>query len=171
MDKLKKSVSNKDVELLSEEVQEVMNRIPSAIVRWGMTIMAVIVGGILVAATYIKWPKTIESPFEGQQIGNNTVVLKTALSPETLNYLLHADEQSICIYSPMFQQKYSSDGITGRIMKISTICHSNYQYNTALTVVLDHDKTTPDSIFYGDVQFIVSERTLLQSIVGSVKRW
>ena len=41
--------SGKNVELLSEEVQEVMNHIPSAIVRWGMTVMAVIVAGILIA--------------------------------------------------------------------------------------------------------------------------
>lgn len=170
MDRLKKTSSNKDVELLSDEVQEIMNRIPSAIIRWGMTIMAVILSGILIAAAYIKWPKTIESPFEGQQIGN-IVTLKTTLSSEALNYLLHKNEQSICIYSPMFQQKYSSDGVTGIITNISTFSRSNDQYNTTLTVVLNHDKITPDSIFYGDVQFIVSEKTLLQSIVGSLKRW
>ena len=43
MEELKENISYKDVELLSEEVQEVMSRIPSAIVRWGMTLMAVIV--------------------------------------------------------------------------------------------------------------------------------
>ena len=170
MEKLNNKTSNKDVELLSEEVQEVMNRIPSAIIRWGMTVMAFILGGILIAAAYIRWPQIIECSFEGHQIGN-TVVLKTALSPEAMNYLLHRDEQSIRVYSPMFQQKYSSDGITGRINKISTISYSNDHYNTTLTVVMDHNKITEGSIFYGNVQFIVSEKTLLQSIVGSVKSW
>lgn len=170
MDRSKESSSNKDVELLSDEVQEVMNRIPSAVVRWGMTIMAFVLFGILIAAAYIKWPKTIESPFEGLQIGNN-VELKTTLSSETLNYLLHRDGHSICIYSPVFQHKYLSDGVTGKITKISTINRSNEQYNTILTVVLNQDKITLDSIFYGEVRFIVSEKTLLQSIIGGVNRW
>lgn len=167
MDGLRKTISNKDVELLSEEVQEVMNHIPSVIVRWGMSIMAIIVGGLLMASAYIKWPKTIECPFEGEQIGN-IVVLRTALSSETLNFLLHSDEQSICIYSPMFEQKYSSIGITGNITNISPFSYSNNQYNTTLTVDLDYNKIILDSIFYGNVQFIVSEKTLLQSIIGGL---
>ena len=162
--------SNKDVELLSEEVQDVMNRIPSAIIRWGMTVMAVILGGILIASAYIRWPQIIECSFEGHQVGN-IVVLKTALSPKAMNYLLHGDEKSIRVYSPMFQQKYSEDGINAKIKNISILSYSNDQYNTTLTVVLDHNKVTVDSIFYGNIQFIVSENTLLQSIVGSVKRW
>jgi len=170
MEELKKIESDKDVELLSEEVQDVMNRIPSVVTRWGMTIMAIILGGILIATTLIKLPKTIECPFEGQQIGD-TVVLKTTVSSETLNNLLHRDEQRICIYSPMFEQKYSSDGIIGDITAISTFRHSNDHYNTTLTVVLDCDNITTDSIFYGEIQFTISEKTLLQSIVACVKRW
>lgn len=170
MEELKKIESDKDVELLSEEVQDVMSRIPSVIIRWGMTIMAIILGGILIATTLIKWPKTIECPFEGQLIGD-TVVLKTTLSSETLNYLLHRDEQRICIYSPMLEQKYSSDGITGYVTDISTFNYSNVQYNTSITIVLEHDKITTDSILYGNVQFIASEKTIFQSIIGSLKRW
>lgn len=170
MVKFKKIESNKDIELLSEEVQEVMNRIPSVIIRWGMTIMAVILGGILIATTLIKWPITIECPFEGQLIGD-TVVLKTTVSYEILNYLLHRDEQRVCIYSPMFDQKYSSDGITGRVTDITTFNYSNSQYNTSITIVLEHDNITTDSTLYGELQFIALEKTLIQSIIGSLKRW
>ena len=165
-----KEYNGKDVELLSNEVQEVMNRIPSTVVRFRMTIMALILSGILITTAYIKCPKTIESSFEGLQVGN-IVELKTSLSDETLNYLLQRDGQSICIYSPMFQQKYSSNEVTGIIAKISIVSRSNDKYNTVLTVVLNNDKLAPDSIFYGDVRFIVLEKTLLQSIIEGLNLW
>ena len=160
--------SGKNVELLSEEVQEVMNHIPSAIVRWGMTVMAVIVAAILIGTAFIRWPKTIECPFEGQQIGDK-VVLKTNMSSETLNYLLHTNNKSVCIFSPMFQQQYSSNGVGGNITQISISSYSNNEYSTNLTVILNKCNLGIDTIFYGDIQFIVSDKTLLQLIVKSVK--
>ena len=168
MEELKEK-SGKEVELLSEEVQEVMNRIPSAIVRWGMTIMVIIVAGLLIASAYIRWPQTIECPFEGRQIGE-IIELKTTLSPETLNYLLQVDEQSICVYSPMLQQKYASDGITGKISKISTYSYSSNKYNTSLTVILNQNFLNPDSILYGDIQLIIYDKTLLQLIIEKARR-
>ena len=168
MEELNKT-SGKEVELLSEEVQEVMNRIPSAFVRWGMTIMAIIVTGMLITAAYIKWPQTIECPFEGRQIGE-MIELKTTLTPETLNYLLHVNEQAVTVYSPMLQQKYASNGLSGKITTVSTESYSNNQYNTTLTVNLNQDIQTTESILYGDIQLIMSEKTFLQIIVEKTRK-
>lgn len=169
MEELKEK-AGKEVELLSEEAQEVMNRIPSSFVRWGMTIMVIILAGLLIASAYFRWPQTIKCPFEGRQIGE-IIELKTTLTPETLNYLLHVDEHAICVYSPMLQQNYDSDGIIGKITKISTYSYSSNQYNTTLTVIPNQNILTPDSILYGDIQLIISEKTLLQSIIEKVQRW
>ena len=82
MEELKESTSYKDVELLSEEVQEVMSRIPSAIVRWGMTVMAIIVVGMLIVAAYVPWPRTIEYPFEGHHDGAKALINVTLTDAE-----------------------------------------------------------------------------------------
>lgn len=43
----------------SEEVQEIMGRMPSWIIRWGMTLMTVIIAGILMGAYLFKYPDII----------------------------------------------------------------------------------------------------------------
>lgn len=162
--------NGKDVEILSEEAQEIMNRIPSAIIRWGMVVMFVVVVGILIASAFIRWPKTIECSFEGQQIGEE-IVLKTTVSAETLNYLLHTDNKTVNIFSPMLPQKYSSTGMSGTITKIIPLSHSNSQYKISLIVDTDNNDIKTDTIFYGDMQITISENTLLQLLIRSLKKW
>jgi len=45
-----------NIELMSEEAQEVMNRIPSSLIRWGITVIAIIIGLLIVCATIVKFP-------------------------------------------------------------------------------------------------------------------
>lgn len=43
-------------DLMSEEAQEVMNRIPSSLIRWGITVIAIIIGMLLFMAMTVKIP-------------------------------------------------------------------------------------------------------------------
>ena len=169
MDEIREN-NGKDIEILSGAAQEIMNRIPSAIIRWGMVVMFVVVVGILIALALIRWPKTIEYSFEGQQIGEE-LVLEATVSAETLNYLLHSHNKTVNIFSPMFPQKYLSTGMSGKITKIIPLSHSNLQYKISLTVDTDNVDIKTDTIFYGDMQITVSEKTLLQLLINSVKQW
>jgi Multidrug resistance efflux pump len=54
-----KREKNKIVELRSEELQEVMGKMPSWIVRWGVTTLFVVVFAILVGSVFFKYPDTI----------------------------------------------------------------------------------------------------------------
>lgn len=49
----------KEIELRSEEVQEVMGQIPAWIVRWGITILFIVVLGLLVGSCFFKYPDVI----------------------------------------------------------------------------------------------------------------
>lgn len=60
-----------DVEIRSEEVQEVLTQIPGWIIRWGITVVFLTVGMILLASWFIKYPDTISA----------TVVLTTQRAP------------------------------------------------------------------------------------------
>lgn len=50
--------------LYSTEAQEILGRIPSWIVRWGVTVIFVIFAGILLGCYFIKYPDTVEAPVE-----------------------------------------------------------------------------------------------------------
>ena len=49
----------KDIELRSEEVQEVMGQIPAWIVRWGITLLFLVVVALLVGSCFFKYPDVI----------------------------------------------------------------------------------------------------------------
>lgn len=49
----------KDIELRSEEVQEVMGQIPAWIVRWGITLLFIVVLALLVGSYFFRYPDVI----------------------------------------------------------------------------------------------------------------
>lgn len=51
----------KEIELRSEEVQEVMNHIPSWILRWGITVLFSIVIILLMGSFLFRYPDIIEA--------------------------------------------------------------------------------------------------------------
>ncbi|MDR2962976.1 MAG: HlyD family secretion protein [Bacteroidales bacterium] len=51
----------KDIELRSEEVQEILGNVPSWIVRWGISVLCVIVLLLLVGSYVFKYPDTIHA--------------------------------------------------------------------------------------------------------------
>ena len=53
----------KDVELRSEEVQEVMGKIPSALVRYGILVLAFILLTIFAGSALFSYPDKINTEF------------------------------------------------------------------------------------------------------------
>ncbi|SFE81375.1 HlyD family secretion protein [Thermoflexibacter ruber] len=51
----------KDLEFRSEEAQEVLTRMPSWIIRWGMTVVFAAVAILLIISFLVKYPDTIQS--------------------------------------------------------------------------------------------------------------
>ena len=51
----------KDIELRSEEVQEVMNKVPPMILRYGIGILATIILVLLIGSALFQYPETIEA--------------------------------------------------------------------------------------------------------------
>ena len=49
---------NKDIELRSEEVQEVMGQVPAWIVRWGIRLLFLVVVTLLVGSCFFKLSAT-----------------------------------------------------------------------------------------------------------------
>jgi len=51
----------KNIELLSEEVQDVISHIPSRLIRYGITIIFAIIGLLLLLSFYVKYPEVISA--------------------------------------------------------------------------------------------------------------
>ena len=54
---------HKEIELRSEEVQEVMNKIPPAILRYGITVLLGIITAILTISAFFSYPDSIDTEF------------------------------------------------------------------------------------------------------------
>lgn len=52
-------MENKEIELRSEEVQEIMGQIPAWIVRWGITLLFIILLILLIGSCFFKYPDVI----------------------------------------------------------------------------------------------------------------
>lgn len=70
-----KDKDNNKIELRSEEVQEIMGKIPSWILRWGITIIAVVLLGLFVGSYFFKYPDTLTAP----------IVITSSTPPVELN--------------------------------------------------------------------------------------
>ncbi|MDR0728683.1 MAG: HlyD family secretion protein [Prevotellaceae bacterium] len=51
-----------DVELRSEEVQEILGRPPRWIIRWGIAAIFIVIGGLFVGSYFFKYPEIISAP-------------------------------------------------------------------------------------------------------------
>lgn len=166
MEELKENKSYKNVEILSEEVQEVMNRIPSAIIRWGMTLMAIIMAGLLIAAAYIPWPQVVECPFEGSLYGTKAVICVT-LPPETAKHMSYANgKRSVTLYSSMFSNEFDN-GLSGIINEIYFRNNYNDSCTAKMDIELSNKRICNDTIhvFSGNILLTVSNATLFQRIL------
>ena len=54
----------KVVEIRSEELQDIMGKIPSWILRWGITLLFVVVVVLLVGSSFFTYPDVIQAPIE-----------------------------------------------------------------------------------------------------------
>lgn len=60
---MEENETHKDIELKSEEVQEVMNHIPSSILRYGISVLLGILLVLLVGSSFFSYPDTVDAEF------------------------------------------------------------------------------------------------------------
>lgn len=168
MNDLKTNRQENNVELLSDEAQEVMSRIPPAIVRWGMTVMAVIITGMLIAAAVIHWPETVEVPFDGQ-LQNGEAIITAKFPSEVIRFVLHHDNTPVSLYSPMLPDKYSESGVSGIIADISVLSNNIDSYSVNIKIELVNEAIADGSIISGTMVIITSNKSLLQHIIEQVR--
>ena len=56
--------TNKEIELKSPAVHEILGRPPRWIIRWGITVLLIIIGGIITGTAFFKYPDVITATIE-----------------------------------------------------------------------------------------------------------
>ncbi len=54
--------SSENIELRSEEMQEILGRPPRWVIRWGITVIFLVIAGIFVGSYFFKYPEVIAAP-------------------------------------------------------------------------------------------------------------
>lgn len=85
--------TGKDIELRSEEVQEVMGQIPAWIVRWGITVLFLVVAALLIGSCFFKYPDVITAQMT--LTGQHPAAAVVARSAGKLQHLFVEDNQPV----------------------------------------------------------------------------
>lgn len=86
-------MENKEIELRSEEVQEVMGQIPAWILRWGITVLFVIVLALLIVSYFFKYPDTLQTDMT--LTGNHPAAQLVARNNGKLQHLFVKDGEKV----------------------------------------------------------------------------
>lgn len=98
---------NNDIEIRSEEVQEVMNRIPPTIQRWGITVLALIVGVLLAIANFVKIPVTQECDFTIYTGAGEDKLMVSIIIPESaVPSVISNDSTEVVLHSELFSSDF-----------------------------------------------------------------
>lgn len=142
------------------EAQEVMGRIPSAIVRWGMTVMAVIVGGLFTAACVIPWPQTEECPciVEADSVRYRVTV---RFSPKVTAMLFKEKNAEFSVKIPMLDDL---PAVHGNVDIRDMSCEKDGIYTATVSVArqgYNYMQELGIQSFESDAVFIVSDKKLI----------
>ena len=83
-----------DIELRSEEVQEVMGEIPSWIIRWGITLLTAVVLILVIGSCFFRYPDVISTRMT--LTSHDPVAQLVARSSGKISRLYVADGEPVC---------------------------------------------------------------------------
>ncbi|MGD9993161.1 MAG: HlyD family secretion protein [Salinivirgaceae bacterium] len=133
-----------NIELRSEEVQEILGHIPSRIIRYGVTVILSVVLVLFVGSFFFKYPDILSAPVE--VISHNAPAAVTAKASGNLTSLFVVDSQQVAVNT-----------VLGVIKNPANYSHVNYlsqQLKTSEPAFADTGLLAnfPDTLQLGSIQ-------------------
>ena len=157
-------------DLRCAEAREVMQAIPPAIVRWGMTVMACIVGMILAAACFIDWPQISSCPCTVQAIQADSCRVSVTLTAQVVESLAKKHLIDFSVTSPLMDEGCEIKGTVG-IQDIRRDADGGY---TAGVNVRSPEglqlQEYPGNTLEGDAVFLISDKKLIIHLFPSLEK-
>ena len=132
-------------ELRSEEVQEVMGEFPSWILRWGITVLFLVVLALVVGSCFFKYPDVIVS--EMTLTGRYPVVQIVARASGKISRLNIEDGQTVASYTPL--AVIENPASTDDVIYLKELLH---RYVNMPDSFLTYYKNGKDDFSLGDIQ-------------------
>lgn len=137
-----------NIELRSEEVQEILGHIPSRIIRYGIVTITAIVLVIFVGSFFFKYPDIIQAPFE----------LVTQNPPADVSAVISGDISQVFVADSQYIEQGQKLAV---IKNPASLSHVAYLVNVLDKADSDFiDKGTlvnlPDTLQLGDIQTVYS---------------
>ena len=154
----------KEIELRSEEVQEVMNRVPPAILRYGSGVLLGIVLLLLGGSAWFSYPETVVTEFT-LATGTDTLPTGTARVPMAEIGKIQLGQRAVIHLTGFPEETYGF--MEGSITAVSEFPDEtgNYVLSVELTYVTVERCKAVLSIIketQGTAKVIIKERTLLE---------
>ena len=154
----------KEIELRSEEVQEVMNRVPPAILRYGSGVLLGIVLLLLGGSAWFSYPETVVTEFT-LATGTDTLPTGTARVPMTEIGKIQLGQRVVIHLTGFPEETYGF--MEGSITAVSEFPDEtgNYVLSFGLTdVTVERCKAVLSIVkgTQGTAKIIIKERTLLE---------
>ena len=154
----------KEIELRSEEVQEVMNRVPPAILRYGSGVLLGIVLLLLGGSAWFSYPETVVTEFT-LATGTDTLPTGTARVPMAEIGKIQLGQRAVIHLTGFPEETYGF--MEGSITAVSEFPDEtgNYMLSVGLTgVTVERCKRVLSLVkeTRGTAKVIIKERTLLE---------
>lgn len=154
----------KEIELRSEEVQEVMNRVPPAILRYGSGVLLGIVLLLLGGSAWFSYPETVVTEFT-LATGTDSLPTGTARVPMAEIGKIQLGQRAVIHLTGFPEETYGF--MEGSITAVSEFPDEtgNYVLSVGLTgVTVERCKTVLSLVkeTRGTAKVIIKERTLLE---------
>lgn len=152
-------MANDKIELRSEKVRHIIGEIPSKIVRYGITIITIVILGLLAGAYFIPYPETISAKVQMANANQGTV----SIPYKYVNTI----ENGMTVNIEFEGYDTETYGTTsGTIMTISrTPKHTTNGSMFTAQVRIENDKYNIINGMTGTASILVSNESVLQRIV------
>ena len=160
----------KEIELRSEEVQEVMNRVPPAILRYGSGVLLGIVLLLLGGSAWFSYPETVVTEFT-LATGTDSLPTGTARVPMAEIGKIQLGQRAVIHLTGFPEETYGF--MEGSITALSEFPDETgcYMLSVGLTdVTVERCKTVLSLVkeTRGTAKVIIKERTLLECFFKSI---
>lgn len=150
------------IELRSEKVRNIIGKLPNKIIRYGMTIMSIILIGLFFAIYYIPYPENLKADATAVNSNEikivipynyiNVIHVGTNVEIEFEGYQANQYGYKHGIINSVFEDIVDTNGMNYFIATIST-SEKNYAIKKGMK---------------GTASILISDKTILQHLLGSI---
>lgn len=161
----------------SEEAQDILGKLPSWIIRWGMTLIFVIFFGIILGCCFIKYPQVVTAPVSITTINPpSDLIAKTTGRLDTLFYkegeqVRENDVVTIIYNTADYADVCQVDYILSNIDSLHTNLNYDYKLGELQTGLSELRGYCSDFTHYLTVQDIPRRQTILSAQIDKQKQY